>query len=100
MFAGGLPSPIFVDEGGMENLTVVLSGNLCGEVEVYFQVSHNVSLITATQGTDRMLESTNLYAYMMLAYFNQTVPTCMAPTLYYHRCRLYHNNGIPSDAEH
>ena len=41
-------SPL-VDEGGIENLTVALLGSICGEVEIYFQVSDNNSF-TATPG--------------------------------------------------
>ena len=73
MFDGGLPTAIMVDEGGMENLTIVLSGNLCGEVEVYFHVVPDNSSFTATPGIKYsfMLIVRMYNLYMHELYFGQ-----------------------------
>ena len=57
MFDSGSPLPIMMDEVGMVNLTIGLVGNICGEVEIYFQVSNNGSFAAIPGILYTMLES-------------------------------------------
>ena len=59
MFDSGSPLPIMMDEDEMVNLTVGLTGNVCGEVEIYFRVSDNSSFAAIPGILYTMLESSH-----------------------------------------